>query len=788
VENVQAKTLKKLEFNKIVDKLATLCTFQVSRDKAEELVPFDSLEQATLGLHETSESKEILRLYPTLPLGGLRDIRSLLRKVEIGGFLQPTELLDIAGTLKSGRRLKKFILELNQHYPRLKENAKLVTEFRELEIKIANCIGEDGTLLDTASQELAVIRRQIKSLQARIKERLEHFIRSSEHQKMLQDPIITLRDGRYVIPVKQEYRSQVQGIVHDQSSSGATLFIEPIAVVEMDNDLRGYVAKEKLEVERILRELTRAVDLRLSEVKYTLEALASIDLIFAKGKLSAQMDAGEPKLNNNGIVDIYKGRHPLIQGKPVPVSLSMGKSFDTLVITGPNTGGKTVTLKTVGLFCLMAQAGLHVPAEPETELSIFEYIFADIGDEQSIEQSLSTFSSHMTNIVGILEQVNYNSLVLMDEVGAGTDPTEGAALAMAILQYLQGRGAKTIATTHYSELKSFAYNNSRVENASVEFDVATLRPTYRLLIGMPGRSNAFEIAGRLGLNEEVVDLARGYLTEREVQVADLLQNLEETQRATEDDREEAARVRSELESLRAKLEDERLQQVNRERAIIEKASREATEIVKKAKQEAEEIISGLKELMHEEKGKFHRANEAREKLKKIGREAGDMAVKNQPIAPGQPLTKVKSGQQVDIPKFKQKGYVLSEPNANAEVLVQIGIMKMYLKLEELRFVAEPKKEAHSTGAGKLAKGKTEEITREVDLRGLTVDEALYQVDKYLDDAMLTGLAQANLIHGKGTGALRSAITDYLKGHPHVKNFRLGEHGEGGYGVTVVELK
>ncbi|HZW82220.1 MAG TPA: endonuclease MutS2, partial [Candidatus Deferrimicrobium sp.] len=784
---MQAKTLKKLEFNKIVDKLATLCTFQVSRERAEELVPFDSLEQAILGLRETSESKEILRFYPTLPLGGLRDIRSLLRKVEIGGFLQPTELLDIAGTLKSGRRLKKFILELNQHYPRLKESAQLVSEFRDLETKIANCIGEDGTVLDTASQELAVIRRQIKSLQVRIKERLEHFIRSSEHQKMLQDPIITLRDGRYVIPVKQEYRSQVQGIVHDQSSSGATLFIEPIAVVEMDNELRGYVAKEALEVERILRELTRAVELRLSEVKYTLEALASIDLIFAKGKLSAQMDAGEPKLNNNGIVDIYKGRHPLIQGKPVPVSISMGKSFDTLVITGPNTGGKTVTLKTVGLFCLMAQAGLHVPAEAETELSIFEYIFADIGDEQSIEQSLSTFSSHMTNIVGILEQVNYNSLVLMDEVGAGTDPTEGAALAMAILQYLQGRGAKTIATTHYSELKSFAYNNSRVENASVEFDIATLRPTYRLLIGTPGRSNAFEIAGRLGLNEEVVNLARGYLTEREVQVADLLQNLEETQRATEDDREEAAKVRSELESLRAKLEDERLQQANRERAIIERASREATEIVKKAKQEAEEIISGLKELMHEEKGKFHRANEAREKLKKIGQEAGDMAVKNQPIAPGQPLTKVKPGQQVDIPKFKQKGYVLSEPNANSEVLVQIGIMKMYLKLEELRFVAEPKKEVHSTGAGKLAKGKTEEITREVDLRGLTVDEALYQVDKYLDDAMLTGLAQVNLIHGKGTGALRSAITDYLNGHPHVKSFRLGQHGEGGYGVTVVEL-
>ncbi len=785
---MQAKTLKKLEFTKILEKLAANCTFQVSKDMAEALTPFDSLPQAVRGLSETSEAKEVLRLYPTLPLGGIRDVRPLLRKVEIGGFLQPSELLDVAGTLKSGRRLKKFVWELNHHYPRLKETAQQVGEFRELETKISSCIGEDAELLDSASPELGVTRKQIKSLQARIKERLEHFIRSSEYQKMLQDPIITLRDGRYVIPVKQEYRPQVQGIVHDQSSSGATLFIEPLAVVELDNDLRAYAAKEKLEIERILRELSQAVESKHTELNYTLQALAYLDFIFAKGKLSMHMNGGEPKLNDQGIIQINQGRHPLIKGTPVPVSINLGKSFDTLVITGPNTGGKTVTLKTVGLFCLMAQAGLHVPAESETELSIFEYIFADIGDEQSIEQSLSTFSSHMTNIVGILERVNYASLVLMDEVGAGTDPTEGAALAMAILQYLQSRGAKTIATTHYSELKTFAYNNSRVENASVEFDVATLRPTYRLLIGTPGRSNAFEIASRLGLNEEVVDLARGYLSEREVQVADLLQNLEQTQRATEDDRVEAAKLRSELEHLREKLADERREQINRERAIIEKASREASEIVKKAKQEAEQIIAELKGLMHEEKGKFHLANEARERLKRMHQEAGDLAQKNQPVAPGQPLTRVKPGQQVDIPKLKQKGYILSEPNANGEVLVQVGIMKLHLKLEELRSVAEPQLTAHATGAGKLAKSKSESITRELDLRGLTVDEAIYQVDKYLDDAVLTGLAQVYLIHGKGTGALRTAITDHLKTHPHVKHYRLGEHGEGGAGVTMVELK
>ncbi len=785
---MQRKTILKLEFPKIVEKLMECCTFQVSRDRAEELIPYAELEVAVEAQQETTEAKEVLRLYPTLPLGGMRDIRSALRKAEIGAILQPAELLDIAGTLGAGRRLKKFLGELPKTYPLLQQKSEEIGMFKDLEEKIARCIGDDAEVLDQATPELNSLRRQVKSLQARIKDRLEHIIRSPEYQKALQDPIITLRDDRYVVPVKQEYRSQVQGIVHDMSASGATLFIEPLAVVEMDNDLRRTAAKEKLEVEKILRELTKAVASSRDMVEATLNGLGYIDFIFAKGKLSSLMDAGEPKLNDHGMVNIIRGRHPLIKGTPVPVSLHIGRDFDTLVMTGPNTGGKTVTLKTVGLFCVMGAAGLHVPAETDTELSMFQQIFADIGDEQSIEQSLSTFSSHMTNIVSILERADYSSLVLLDEVGAGTDPTEGAALAMAILSYLQDRGAKTIATTHYSELKTFAYNNPRVENASVEFDVATLRPTYRLLIGMPGRSNAFEIAARLGLHQDVVGLARGFLSEREVHVADLLQNLEETQRVTEGDREEAARLRREMEGLKAGMEAEGLKLANKEREVMEKAARKAEEIIKQAKHEADEIISQLKTALTEEKVRLHTVNEARERLIKLQQESEELASRNQPIAAGTPPKKVKPGEQVEIPKFKQKGYVLSEPNAAGEVQVQVGIMKVTLKLEELRPVEEPQKQLQASGAGRIGKDKAEVITQELDLRGMTVDEALYEVDKYLDDAVLSGLAQVRIIHGKGTGALRTGVRDYLAHHPHVKGFRLGHFGEGGAGVSVVELK
>ncbi|HEX3016126.1 MAG TPA: endonuclease MutS2, partial [Desulfobacteria bacterium] len=689
----------------------------------------------------------------------------------------------------AGRILKKFISELPHHYPLLKERGGLIEPFTEIEHNVSRCIGEDAQVLDQASANLATIRRQIKGLQVRIKERLEQMVRGSEYQKFLQDPIITLRDDRYVIPVKQEYRSQIPGIVHDQSASGATLFVEPIAVVQMDNELRQMTTQEQQEVERILAELTRNIENKLAPIEGTMETLGYIDFVFAKGKLSVSMDAGEPKLNDRGYLTIVKGRHPLIQERPVPVSINVGQDFDTLVITGPNTGGKTVTLKIVGLFCLMAQAGLHLPAEHGTEIGVFTQIFADIGDEQSIEQSLSTFSSHMKNIVQILDCADSNTLALLDEVGAGTDPTEGAALAMAILKYLQSRGVKTIATTHYSELKTFAYNNSRVENASVEFDVATLRPTYRLLIGLPGRSNAFEIAGRLGLKDEVVAEARSLLSEQEVKVADLLQNLEETQRATQSDREEAAHLRNQIEEIKRSLEQERHRLAEEGHEIMAKAANQAAELVSKAKREAEQIISDLKAASTEERARFHSLNEAREKLKKLQKQTDDLAEHNQPLpGPGQQLKKVKVGQLVEIPKFRQKGYVLAAPNASGEVFVQIGIMKMFIKLTELRSTNEPQRQTYATGSGRIARNKAELVQRELDLRGMTVDEALYEVDKYLDDAVLSGMNQVHIIHGKGTGALRTAIKEHLTGHPHVKSFRLGEHGEGGTGISVVELK
>lgn len=783
-----SKTIRKLEFPKVREMLVNCCSFQLSKDMAEVLLPFATLVEAANAQQETTEAKDILRLYPNLPLGGLRDLRSLLRKLAIGGMLQPSELLDIAGTLRAGRRLKLFLYELPPKYVSLKAMGELIGVFRPLEDKISRCIGEDAEVLDQASVDLGNIRRQIKSLQGRIKDRLEHIIRSSEYQKFLQDPIITLRDERYVVPVKQEYRAQIPGIVHDQSASGATLFIEPLAVVEMDNDLRRFFAREKQELERILRDLTHSVALLLDEISDTLTTLGEIDVIFAKGKLSAQMDAGEPKLNQQGRVNIIKGRHPLIKGKTVPVSINIGYAFDTLVITGPNTGGKTVSLKTIGLFCLMAQAGLHVPAEQDTELSIFDNIFADIGDEQSIEQSLSTFSSHMSNIVEILALVNHSSLVLLDEAGAGTDPTEGSALAMAILQYLQLRGAKTIVTTHYSELKNFAYNNSRVENASVEFDLATLRPTYKLLIGTPGKSNAFEIASRLGLNDEVVSSARGFLSEREVQVSDLLQSLEETQRATASDREAADRLRRELEAVRDNMAEERRLLANKERQIVEKASNEALEIIKQAKVEAEEIIAQLKIAAAEEKVRFHTINDARTRLKRMQQSTSDRLEQNKPLAAGRPIQKVKLGQEVDIPKLKQKGHILSQPSPSGEVMVQVGIMKVNLQLDELRPSLDLPRQTLQTGAAKIGKEKSAAINQELDLRGMTVDEAIYEVDKYLDDAVLSGLEQVCLIHGKGTGALRTALQAYLNSHPHVKSQRLGQHGEGGSGVSVIVLK
>ncbi|MHB8172397.1 MAG: endonuclease MutS2 [Thermincolia bacterium] len=782
--------LKRLEYDKVIEMLVDCAGSMLGKEIAAQLNPSIDLEEVKPLQEETKEAKEILRFYPDLPLGGIRDIRGILRKVEIGGVLEPTELLEVADTVLASRRLKTFLVEAKGTYPILKDLASFLGLYRQLEDQVGRCIMGNGEVETHASDKLASIRSQVKTNQNRVKDRLDNVLRSTEYQKMLQENLITMRGDRYVVPVKHEYRGQFGGIVHDQSASGATLYIEPVAVVEINNDLRRLLVAEKQEIVRILTQLTNLVRASLEEIKETTQLLGQLDFVFAKAFLSQRMDAVEPRLNQGGKLNVIKGRHPLLKGDVVPVSIHLGDEFDILIITGPNTGGKTVTLKTVGLFSLMAQAGLQVPAEVGTELTVFSQVFSDIGDEQSIEQSLSTFSSHMTNIISILEKADANSLVLMDELGSGTDPTEGAALAMAILDEFHIRGTKVIATTHYSELKTFAYRQERMENASVEFNIETLRPTYRLLIGQPGRSNAFEISARLGLPRTIVDRAKSHLSQEAVEVADLIENLEANQRVAEREKEEAIRLRCEVARMKVEYQHIKEEFDNKKARILEKANDDAYRITQEARHEAEGVIKELKEAMatEAEKGKLQAMQEAREKLKLLHGKAAQRAERQAKNAPGQAPRQVKVGQEVFIPKINQKGHIISLPGDNGEAQVQVGIMKINMVLEDLRIVAQETKATEKTGAGRLMMNKSASIANEIDLRGMTVDEATLEVEKYLDDAYLSGLPQAYLIHGKGTGALRAAIKDLLAKHPHVKSSRIGAYGEGGTGVTVVELK
>ena len=608
-------------------------------------------------------------------------------------------------------------------------------------------------------------------------------------QKYLQDPLITIRNERYVIPVKQEYRHHIPGLVHDQSGSGATLFIEPIAAVELANEVKRYEAMERAEVTRILRELTGAVRQDMEELSATLEALARLDFIFAKAKLSMEMDGGTPIMNDQGYINIIQGRHPLIKGRVVPITINLGREFDTLVITGPNTGGKTVTLKTVGLFVLMAQSGLHVPAQVGTELPVFWRVYADIGDEQSIEQSLSTFSSHMTNIIKILENVNEYTLVLLDELGAGTDRPKGGFSHVHPGAFDQRRRKNN---SHYplQRIEKFCLQPGRVENASVEFDAETLRPTYRLLIGVPGKSNAFEISQRLGLSPHLVERARGFLSQEELKLADLIADLETNQILSEREREEAEKLK---EVAQAKLRQlEKREQEHKEKAgrIIRKAQEEALEIVSRARRESEALLKEAREAIRKAPRETQEELvEMRNRLREKEAVLQDEIYKDAEDEGQIPLD-LEPGDLVLIKRINQKAQVLEKPNDDEEVLVQAGVMKLSVRLKDLRKLEEesPFRKAERTGVGQIVAGKAREIKDELDLRGLTVDEALVEVEKYLDDAYLAGLSQASIIHGKGTGALRSAITDLVNNHRFVESFRFGGYYEGGHGVTVVRLK
>ncbi|MFD1953660.1 endonuclease MutS2 [Paenibacillus thailandensis] len=786
---MDGKILATLEFRKIVYKLENAAATSLGKAEAEKLAPSSDLETVKLMLQTTDEAYTADRLKGSAPFGGVADIGPALQRARIGGTLNPAELLDVALTSRASRRVKRHIAGIHEDepIPLLNGVAELIEEHKPLEDDIFACIDEQAEVMDNASAALASIRRELRSGESRIREKLEQMIRSSSVQKMLQDAIITLRGDRYVIPVKQEYRANFGGIVHDQSGSGATLFIEPEAVVAMNNKLRELKAAEQREIEKILQMLTAKVAEAAESLRHNLDQLARLDFAYAKAAVAREMKASRPIMNDRGFLKLKKGRHPLIApDKVVPIDVSLGNDYTAIIVTGPNTGGKTVSLKTIGLLSLMAMSGLFVPAEEGSQLCVFDAIYADIGDEQSIEQSLSTFSSHLTNIIRILDSMTAKSLVLLDELGAGTDPAEGSALAIAILEHIHRKGCRIVATTHYSELKAYAYERKGIINASMEFDIATLSPTYRLLVGVPGRSNAFAIAERLGLSRDIIDHARGEVSEEDQRVESMIASLEEDRIGAESERQAAESLRRELELERARHEAELRKFEEQRDKLLRKAQEEAREAVAKAKREAEQIIADLRKLALEEGAavKEHKLIEARRRLEEAAPELAK-AKKKQPSK----KDKISPGDEVAVHSLNQKGFVV-ELSGSKEAVVQLGIMKMKVALDDLELIkpAASVKPQQPKQAASLKRTRDDQVRMELDLRGANLEEALIEVDRFLDESFLAGMGQVYIIHGKGTGVLRNGIQEYLRRHSHVKSYRLGAYGEGGAGVTVAELK
>jgi len=784
---VQQRAMKTLEFDKVRNQLIEHTHSSLGREKAQNLMPSADFEEVSRLQEETDEAAKVLRIKGNIPLGGIHDIRPHTKRAQIGGMLSPIELVQVASTVHASRQMKRFIEDLQEltDVPILLNYAEGIIVLAKLEESIKNAIDEGGEVLDGASEALRSLRQQMRTRESRVREKLESMIRSSNAAKMLSDAIITIRNDRFVIPVKQEYRSHYGGIIHDQSSSGQTLFIEPQSVVQLNNELQTIRIKEQLEIERILSELSALTAEYHDELLAIVVIMAELDFMFTKARYGSRIKGSKPIVNNEGRINLIKARHPLIPiAEVVANSVALGKDYTTIVITGPNTGGKTVTLKTVGLCTLMAQAGLQIPALDGSEVAVFESVYADIGDEQSIEQSLSTFSSHMVNIVEILNKVDYNSLVLFDELGAGTDPQEGAALAISILDEVYKCGARVIATTHYPELKAYGYNREGVINASVEFDVETLSPTYKLLIGVPGRSNAFEISKRLGLKESVIQTARSYISEDSNEVENMIASLETSRRQAERDREEAHQLFKDAENLHQDLQKQMADYYDRKDELAEKAKVKAAAIVEKARDEAEEIIRELRKLRLEKGAeiKEHELIDAKRRLSdaapelrqvKKGSKAKDGKHEYQP------------GDEVKVLTFDQKGHLI-ERVSKKEWQVQIGILKMKVKETDMEYINSPK--PVETKPVAIVKGKDFHVSLELDLRGERYEDALMRVEKYIDDALLAGYPRVNIIHGKGTGALRQGVQEYLKNHRSVKKIRFGDAGEGGTGVTVVELK
>ena len=791
---MNSKALTVLEYDKIIAKLASLAQSQPGKNKAQALEPYTDLKTITHSQKETSEALTTILKHGSLPIRGTKDIQSSLKRLAIGGSLSIVELLHIGDVLRVSQRIKAYYREAEEDVlpftiAGLFQNIEPITPLSK---EIQRCIVNEETVADEASSQLLGIRRNIQNTHSKIRSQLNSIINSNAYKTMLQDPIITMRNDRFCVPVKAEYRNQFKGMIHDQSSTGSTLFIEPMAVVQLNNKLTELAHEEADEIERILAILSNTCGEHTEALKANLENLADLDFIFAKGELALAQNATLPKFNDNRTIRLKKARHPLLDPKEVvPIDIWLGKDFNTLVITGPNTGGKTVTLKTLGLFSLMGQAGLHIPASDGSTLTVFDEIFADIGDEQSIEQSLSTFSSHMVNIIDILKKATEKSLVLFDELGAGTDPTEGAALAMAVLENLFARQVLTVATTHYSELKVYALSTKGVENASCEFDVQTLRPTYRLLIGIPGKSNAFAISKRLGLTDDIIDEAKNLLQQREVRFEDLITDLEINKKTAIAEKEKAERYRRDTEALKKKFDEQQANFEARKQKMTDDAKREAYEITEKAKEEADRLIRNINKIAKAGNVDTKALEENRSKLRKsMSTMEKDMAKKNQPKKTTR-AEDVQIGDTVFVSTFNGKGTVLSKPNSKGELQVQMGIMKSKVKLTDISIIQDEntaKKKNTAKTSTKGVSSKAYSISTEIDLRGQMTVDAIQELDKYLDDAYLAKLPTITIIHGKGTGAMRQAVHQHLKRTKYIKSFRLGNYGEGESGVTIVEFK
>ena len=788
------KTLTKLEYNKIIELLTDQASSPAGKQKCRTLVPMFDLHELNLAQEQTSAAFTRIVKKGRLSFSGCYPIEDSLMRLEVGAALTCGELLKISKLLQVTSRAKSYgrhdtvdELEdcLDAFFNQLEPLTSLTNE-------ISRCIIDEDEIADDASSTLKNIRRNIMATNDKVHSTLTSLVNGSL-KSYLQDALITMRGDRYCLPVKAEYRSQVPGMIHDQSSTGSTLFIEPMSVVKLNNDLKELYGKEQEEIQVILAHLSEEAAGYISELRGNYRILTELDFIFAKGSLALSMHASKPIFNKNGYIHIREGRHPLLNKKKVvPITLTLGGDFDLLIVTGPNTGGKTVSLKTVGLFTLMGQSGLHIPALDRSELAVFENVFADIGDEQSIEQSLSTFSSHMTNIVSFLKDVNEHSLVLFDELGAGTDPTEGAALAIAILSYLHERGIRTMATTHYSELKVFALSEPGVENACCEFDVETLRPTYRLLLGIPGKSNAFAISSKLGLPDYIIEKAKEQLSEHEESFEDLLTDLEDSRRTIEKEHAEIASYKREIEQLKNKLEKKQHRLDEQKERIIREANDKANSILREAKEFADETMKNFRKFGKENISAADMERERERIRQQIAKTQNSSKIEVQKPKKTYKPSDFKLGESVKVLSMNLTGTVNSLPDAKGNLFVQMGILRSQVHISDLEIIEEPMsitaKQMRRTSSGKMKMGKSMHISPEINLLGKTVDEAIAELDKYLDDAYLAHLSPVRIVHGKGTGALRQGVHNYLKRQKHVKSFRLGAFGEGDAGVTIVEFK